>query len=182
MTKKTLNYYLNQRYPIQLIQLTDNDGGGWNASIPQLGSYTFQGDGDTIETALENLDAAKREFFQLAIDRGIELPDPISENEENYSGKFVVRVPKNLHRSLSEAATENECSLNQYVVSLLSSGVTSKYFKAAADKWQQEVLHQMLQEITHVRSLLPHRHDFDRSLVDFQSHSREINYPYARAI
>jgi predicted HicB family RNase H-like nuclease len=40
--------------------------------------------------------------------------------EQDYSGKFVLRLPKSLHRRLAQQAEQEGVSLNQYAVSLLS--------------------------------------------------------------
>jgi len=37
-----------------------------------------------------------------------------------YSGKLMLRIPKELHRALAEAAKENGVSLNQYALYKLS--------------------------------------------------------------
>ncbi|MCK4226106.1 toxin-antitoxin system HicB family antitoxin, partial [candidate division WOR-3 bacterium] len=45
---------------------------------------------------------------------------PLPKVMEEYSGKFVLRVPKSLHGKLSNLAEKEGVSLNQMVVSLLS--------------------------------------------------------------
>ena len=42
------------------------------------------------------------------------------QNAENYSGKFVVRVPKLVHKQLVEAASRHGVSLNAYINAALS--------------------------------------------------------------
>ena len=46
-----------------------------------------------------------------------DLPVPLSEKE--YSGKFQVRIPPELHRHLAIEAAEQKISLNRYVSSKL---------------------------------------------------------------
>ena len=49
------------------------------------------------------------------------LPEPnIRPSREEYSGKFVVRVPKSLHAALAAEAEAEGVSLNQLVVTKLS--------------------------------------------------------------
>jgi antitoxin HicB len=50
-----------------------------------------------------------------ALDRGITIPEP-----ETYSGKFVLRVPKSLHRKLAENARRENLSLNQFLIYLIT--------------------------------------------------------------
>ena len=49
-------------------------------------------------------------------------PLPAATARKNYSGKFVVRVGKDLHKSLAIAALRQEDSLNSYCVNLLKEG------------------------------------------------------------
>ena len=47
------------------------------------------------------------------------IPEPIAE--KNYSGKFQVRIPPELHRRLAIEAAEENVSLNRYVSLKLAS-------------------------------------------------------------
>lgn len=46
------------------------------------------------------------------------FPEPIAS--KNYSGKFMVRVPPQVHKNLAIQAAENHVSLNRLVLSKLS--------------------------------------------------------------
>ena len=46
------------------------------------------------------------------------IPEPLSSKK--FSGKFVVRVPAELHRELTLEAQENKISLNRYVSNKLA--------------------------------------------------------------
>ncbi len=72
--ENTLEFYLNIPYPIEVTEISEEDGGGILASIPALGKHAFLGDGDTIEEALRNLEDIKRYLFQRYLDRGIPIP------------------------------------------------------------------------------------------------------------
>jgi predicted HicB family RNase H-like nuclease len=50
---------------------------------------------------------------------GESVPEPISQRR--YSGKFMVRVPPEVHRRLALEAAEEDVSLNRLVSSKLSS-------------------------------------------------------------
>lgn len=118
--KKTLEEYMTLNYEIVLRQLTEDDGGGWMATIPQLGSYTFVGDGNTPAEALANLEQLKRYLFEEALKKGTEIPLPIEPTFEKYSGKFMVDIPIALHKELSNGAKENNVKMNEYLVYLLT--------------------------------------------------------------
>lgn len=119
--KKSLEYYLSLDYPVEIRRIDDSLGGGYVASIPSLGSQAFVGDGETPQEAYENLQAAKKEIFEDYLKEGIPIPEPIHESEyEGYSGKLVVRMPRELHARLAHAAKRNDTSLNQFIVYALS--------------------------------------------------------------
>ena len=69
--------------------------------------------GDTPEEALEAILDAMQGWLEIALEKGNPIPEP--RPEEDYSGKFVVRVPKSLHRKLVEEAEKEGVSLNQYI-------------------------------------------------------------------
>jgi antitoxin HicB len=120
--QKTLDYYLSLDYPVETRRIDDSLGGGYVASIPSLGSYAFVGDGETPTEAYENLQAAKKEIFEDCLKEGLPIPEPVSEPEyEDYSGKLMLRMPRELHAKLAAAAKRNDTSLNQFILYLLSS-------------------------------------------------------------
>ena len=118
--KKDLRYYLNLDYPIEIRKIKENEGGGYSASIPLLGKYAFIGDGETIEEAIENLNIIKETLFKKYLKEGIPIPEPQEEEEKTYSGKFLLRVPVELHRFLAIEAKRNGTTLNQYLLYLLT--------------------------------------------------------------
>lgn len=118
--KKNLEYYLNLNYPIEINKLSAEEGGGYIATIPQLGKYAFVGDGETIEEAIKNLEEVKEILFKKYLKEGIPIPEPKREEEKEYSGKFLLRVPKELHRFLVLEAKKNNTTLNQFCIYLLT--------------------------------------------------------------
>jgi antitoxin HicB len=119
---KTIEYYMSLDYPVEIRRIDPNDGGGYIATIPFLGAHAFVGDGETPQEAYDNLEAAKAEIFEDYISQGLPIPEPPAfEDYEDYSGKLVVRMPKELHARLASAAKQNNTSLNQFIVYALSS-------------------------------------------------------------
>lgn len=113
---KNLDYYLSLPYTIELIQEGTD---GWFAAIRELpGCMTM---GDTQEKALEMLRDAQTGWLELALEDGVTIPEPTST--QDFSGKFVTRVPRSLHRRISEAAAEDGVSLNQFVNVALATAV-----------------------------------------------------------
>ena len=111
---KTVDEYLEMPHRMELIP--DPQEGGYVVSFPELpGCFSA---GDTIEQAVENAKDAKRVWIEAALEDGISVPHP--DSHESYSGQFKLRLPKVLHRALTEHAKREGVSLNQYCVYLLA--------------------------------------------------------------
>jgi antitoxin HicB len=122
MTKKDFDYYVSLPYKVVIYPSPE---GGYVVEIPELPGCLSQG--DTVEEAMAMIEDAKRGWIDIALADGVEIPEP-SDDEEAYSGKFVVRVPKSLHRDLVKKAKDENVSLNQLTTYLLSSGVVRSNF------------------------------------------------------
>ena len=116
---KGLSYFMKRPYKIELIE--DPEEGGYTAALPELpGCLTC---GETMDEALENLKDAKKAWLSAALEDDYPIPEPAST--EKFSGQFKLRLPKSLHRDLTERAKEEGTSLNQYCVYLLSQRIRS---------------------------------------------------------
>ena len=81
-------------------------------------------DGETIEEAIENGYDAALCWIDAAEEWGHAIPRPWSyKTAKDYSGKFLVRLPKSLHRQLAERAEADQVSLNQTVLMLVSQAL-----------------------------------------------------------
>lgn len=96
------------------------DEGGWFVSIPELPGCISQG--LTPEEALEMIRDAQRLWIQVALEDGDPVPLPTVE-AHSFSGKFNVRVPKDLHRRLVFEAEKQGVSLNLFVATALARSV-----------------------------------------------------------
>lgn len=111
---KTLNEYLRLPYRMEIVE--DHDESGFVVSYPDLpGCITC---GETVESAVANAQDAKRAWLEAALEDGIPIQEP--DDLESYSGQFKLRIPKSLHKSLTEHAKREGISMNQYCVYLLS--------------------------------------------------------------
>jgi predicted RNase H-like HicB family nuclease len=109
---KKLKYYLNLSYPIEIVE----DEGAIVASIPDLpGCNAFAED---LDSALRSLKETKELWLRGQLQGGQPIPEPSTAQE--YSGKFVLRIPKVLHRTLDREAKNQGVSLNQYIMYLLA--------------------------------------------------------------
>jgi predicted HicB family RNase H-like nuclease len=117
---KDLDYYMSLPYVIEVLPISESLGGGFTARLPEIGRFAITGDGETPDEAIKNLESAKRDRFKDYLKNGVKIPEPEGEKEE-FSGRFIVRIPKALHRQLVSVAKKNGVSLNQYVNYLLST-------------------------------------------------------------
>ncbi len=74
--KSDLEYYMGLRYLIELVPISERDGGGWVARITQLGQYLFVGRGETILEVLDSLERIKKILFEHYIKNGVEIDEP----------------------------------------------------------------------------------------------------------
>ncbi len=72
----------------------------------------------TPEKALSGIRVLVRQVLDEMERSGDPVPEPISSRP--FSGKFVVRVPPEVHRMLAIRAAESGVSLNRFVSSKLS--------------------------------------------------------------
>ncbi len=109
--------YMALPYRIELIP--DPEDGGYAVAIPNLPGCLSQG--DTADEAIEMIRDAQRLWIEAAIEDGRPVPEPRPIDE--YSGKFNVRVPRRVHRALTQAARDEGVSLNLFVASTLAEAV-----------------------------------------------------------
>lgn len=140
---------MNLYYPIEIDKIPEEGGGGYIACIPRLGRKALRADGSSITEAIENLDRVKEEWFTTFLKRGTLIPEPQTEQDEEFSGKFIVRIPKDLHRSLSLRADANKISLNQYVQYLLTSSMVSEGFESVMEKCHLK-FNQLVEEMKNI--------------------------------
>ena len=77
-----------------------------------------QSTGDSFEETCLSLREAMEGYIETKIENGFDVPEPIANND--FSGKFVLRIPKSLHFRLSVEAEKEGVSLNQYALYKLS--------------------------------------------------------------
>ena len=72
----------------------------------------------TPEAALKGIRNIISEVIMDMKENGEEIPQPIAN--KNYSGKFMVRLPPEVHRDLAIQAAESGVSINRLVSARLS--------------------------------------------------------------
>ena len=100
-------------------ELVKNEDGTWFARIVEFtGCMT---EGDTADEAMKNLDEAMAGWIEVHLEDDEPIPPPLTSDQ--YSGKFLMRVPRTLHRELARRADLEGVSLNQYALSTLARAV-----------------------------------------------------------
>jgi predicted RNase H-like HicB family nuclease len=124
MTKETkpIDYYLEADYPVTVYNAPE---GGYVAEVEDLpGCLT---EGETLQEAFQRIEEARRAWIEVAYEDGTEIPLP--RTDRKYSGRFVVRIARSLHRRLAEQAEWEGISLNQNVENILSASVALESLK-----------------------------------------------------
>jgi len=119
---------IKKNFSIKLYPLQEEETLEWVAEIAELPGCI--GAGDTPEEALLALEDAKKSWIEIALADDKLIPEPNNKSNLEYSGKFTLRLPKSLHRELAEMAAEEEISLNQYLLFL----ITKKHYEKQVRK------------------------------------------------
>jgi antitoxin HicB len=114
--EKTVEYYMSLPYTIEL---QADPEAGWFVRVKEWLGCMSQG--DSPEEALANIREVIPLWLETSLEDGAAIPEP--RPEEDYSGKFVVRVPRSLPGELVEAAEAEDVSLNQYINMTLARAV-----------------------------------------------------------
>ena len=101
------------RNKVVLRPLTEEEGGGWLASFPDLPGC--MSDGETPEEALRN--AAEAESAWIAAN------DKWGKAKAEKPARLVARLPRSIHRNLQERASEEGVSVNTMMVTLIAHGL-----------------------------------------------------------
>jgi antitoxin HicB len=119
-----IQQYLELPYTRELVR---EDDGTWFARILEFpGCMTT---GDTQQEALEMLEDAMTAWLRTRLEDRETIPEPVAADD--FSGRFVVRVTKSLHRDLVRAAERNGVSLNLFVATTLAQAAGSQPMSAA---------------------------------------------------
>lgn len=114
---KTVKDYMKLPYNYIIHPVNDESGSYYYARVLEFDGC--QSTGGTFDEAYENLMEAMEGWIETKLDGGFDIPMPVGY--DNFSGKFIVRIPKSLHYRLSIEAEQEGVSLNQYALYKLSS-------------------------------------------------------------
>ena len=113
---KDVEYYMKLPYNYIVQPVKDESGEYFYARVLELDGC--QSTGETFEEAYESLKEAMEGWIETKLEGGFEIPLPVKHDD--FSGKFIVRIPKSLHYKLAVEANREGVSLNQYALYKLS--------------------------------------------------------------
>jgi predicted RNase H-like HicB family nuclease len=115
------------RYPAQVFWSSEDEG--FIATAPDLpGCSAF---GESQREALAELQDAIAGWIEAAQSAGNPIPEPSEPARyAEYSGKVLVRMPRELHGQLARLAKSENVSLNHYIIYLLTSASTRHKIEA----------------------------------------------------
>jgi antitoxin HicB len=135
MTRKSIEYYMGLPYKVEVYP--DEEGKGYAALIPDLpGCMTSA---DSLAELWPMIEEAKRLWLEVALEDGIPINEPKPVEVEQFSGKFVLRLAKTLHRQLAHRAETEGVSLNSLIVSLINQAMGFWYTGREQFEFCQEV-------------------------------------------
>lgn len=132
---KKLAYYLNLNYPVTITKDHDGERVYFEAGIPDLPGCNAYG--KNIEEAIKNLDEAKRVWLKVSLKKKLPIPEPVSEDE--FSGKFLLRIPAKLHMQLTLDAKKENLSLNQYIRKALETHITLESLHKKVEEMSEKI-------------------------------------------
>lgn len=108
--------YMKLPYTRLVQEMDDESGHYFYGRILELDGC--QTTAETLSELYENLNEIMESYLEIKLENN--LPIPIPQTVEKYSGKFIVRLPKTLHQRLAIEANKEGVSLNQLVLYKLS--------------------------------------------------------------
>ena len=111
-----IKHYMELPYNYIVQPIKDESGEYFYSRVLEFDGC--QSTGDTFEEAYDNLKEAMQGWIEAKLENGFDIPLPVGYRD--FSGKFVVRIPKSLHFRLSIEAEQEGVSLNQYALYKLS--------------------------------------------------------------
>lgn len=124
--RKDLEYYLSLRYPVTVHPDLES---GFVGEIEELPGCMTQA--ETLDGVFQAIEEARQLWIKTAYKEEQDIPLP--RDMVQYQGRFLVRIPRSLHRNLVSLAKREGVSLNHYVSSLLAAGVNRGIIEPAID-------------------------------------------------
>lgn len=125
---RTVDDYLKLPYTIEVIRDESDGQPGYVARVVELPGCLTQA--DDFQELGEMVEDAMRLWIETALEDGQVVPQP--RLAAQHSGKFLVRVPRSLHRQLVDAAERDGVSLNSLVNVILARAMGERASSASS--------------------------------------------------
>jgi len=119
---RTADDYLKLPYTIEVIRDESDGLPGYVARVVELPGCLTQA--NDFEELGEMVEEAMRLWIETALEDGQVIPQPRAVVQ--HSGKFLIRVPRSLHRQLVEAAEHDGVSLNSLANVILARAMGAR--------------------------------------------------------
>lgn len=106
----TVKDYMDLPYTRMIKEINDESGRYFYGCILELDGC--QSTAETLDELMDSLNEAMEGYLEVKLEK--QMPIPLPQQDADYSGKFVLRLPKTLHRRLSIEASKEGVSLNQW--------------------------------------------------------------------
>jgi antitoxin HicB len=123
MSPMKVEDYLELPYTLEVVKDESDNYSGWFARVVELPGCMTQA--DNFAELAEMVKDAMAAWIETALEDRQTIPLPRSV--EDYSGRFVIRIPKSLHRELVETAEREGVSLNTFVNVALGKAVGQEH-------------------------------------------------------
>jgi antitoxin HicB len=124
-----LEYYLSLKFPYTVEESDEEGRKIYILSFPDLpGCWS---EGENFEEAHQKLEEARKAWIWASLGEGLPIPEPAKEDE--FSGKFLLRISPKLHMILSKNSEREGKSLNQHIRSILEAKVNQDNMQGFSD-------------------------------------------------
>ena len=113
----SIQEYMKLPYNYIIKPVSDESGNYYYASVLELDGC--HSSGETFKEAYDGIIEAMEGWIETKLENNFPIPLPV--DNDKFSGKFVVRLPKSLHARLAMEAEKEGVSLNQYALYKLSN-------------------------------------------------------------
>jgi|CZCB01.1.fsa_nt_gi antitoxin HicB len=152
-------------YKVEITKVNEADGGGYIAHIPELDCF---GDGETVEEALDDVYAVAEDLIEIAKEDGKDIPTPqYYKDLDDFSGKLSIRLPKTLHKLVSQRAKTENCSINQLITTYIAMGIGDAFARSESllEKQNEHIYHMFLLSVEKEMW----KHTLKQQLYDFSA-------------
>lgn len=112
-TRRNVEGIIRKPYGIELVYGETPEEGVVAQVVEWPGCMTA---GDTREEALAHIGDAMRDWVEDRLDRDLDVPEPMAA----YSGKVLLRMPRDIHRAADRRAKESGTSLNTWLTTAIA--------------------------------------------------------------